>query len=80
LTRRREILEGEGEKYLEGKERNTWRGRREILEGEGEKYLEGKEVKIHSQQEEKGGNFKTSEGTQFDCVGVRVHIYQCIYW
>jgi len=52
------------------KERNTWRRRREILGGEGEKYLEEKEVKIHSQQE-KGGNFKTSEGTQF---GVQRHI------
>jgi len=55
---------------LEEKARNTWRRRREILGGEGEKYLEEKEVKIHSQQE-KGGNFKTSEGTQF---GVQRHI------
>ena len=35
LTWRREILGGEGKKYLEEKERNTWRGRREILGGEG---------------------------------------------
>ena len=35
LIWRREILGGEGEKYLEEKERNTWRGRREILGGEG---------------------------------------------
>lgn len=33
-------------------------------------------MKIHSQQEKRKirGNFKTSEGTQFDCVGVRTHI------
>lgn len=35
LTLRREILGGEGGKYLEGKERNTWRRRREILGGQG---------------------------------------------
>jgi len=47
--------------------------RREIF---GRKEI-GQEVKIHSQQEKKKeirGNFKTSEGTQFDCVGVRTHI------
>lgn len=35
MTLRREILGREGGKYLEGKERNTWRRRREILGGQG---------------------------------------------
>ena len=48
---------------IETKERNIWRGRRE--------------VKIHSRNKRRRrrrGNFKTSEGTQFDCACVRTHI------
>ena len=35
-------------------------------------------VKIHSQQRKKEAISRPVKGTSFDCVGVRVQIYQCI--
>lgn len=57
---------------IETKERNIWRGRK----------WEGERGENSFKKQEKGrrrGNFKTSEGTQFDCVGVRTHISIYIY-